>query len=165
MKKNLLFVFAAMLTMACCVFAADWVQIAEKQYLDASSLTTYNYNLNFDNDIIYSIWQKRLNNGTENWKEVEKNIGKKLWYEKSLQIVNCSKKEIAVKSIILYDIKENAIFNYDYYPLDWQSIAPETIGESIYTDVCRTTSSWGRTDVSNIIHTPTGSKIRVRSHK
>ena len=140
MKKNLLFVFVAILTFTCCVFAADWVQIYEKQYLDASSLTPYAYNLNFDNDRIYSIWQKRLNNGAVNWKEIEKEIGKKIWYEKSLMITNCSKKEIAVKSIILYDIKENAVFNYDYSTLDWTSVAPETVGEGIYNTVCRATA-------------------------
>lgn len=123
--------------MACCVFAADWVQIAEKQYLDVSSITPYNYDLNFNNDRLYSIWQKNLNNGTENWEEIEKNIGKKIWYYKYLQVVNCSKKEIAVRSIILYDLKENAVFSNDYYPLEWQSVAPDTIGEGIYTDVCR----------------------------
>ena len=137
MKKNLLLITVAIITMACCVYAADWVQISEKQYLDVSSITSYNYDLNFNNDRLYSIWQKDLNNGTENWKEIEKNIGKKLWYDKYLQIVNCSKKEIAVKSIILYDLKENAVFSNDYYPLEWQSIAPDTIGEGIYTDVCR----------------------------
>ena len=135
--KNLLLITVAILTMACCAFAADWIQIYEKQYLDASSLAPYSYNLNFDNDRLYSIWSKNLNDGTQSWQLLEKYSGKKAWYSKTLWVVNCSKKEIAVKSTVWYDLKEDVIDSYNSNYLDWKSITPETVGEGIYTDVCR----------------------------
>lgn len=137
MKKNLFFALFALLTITLSVFAADWVQIYEKIYLDASSLSQYNYNLNFDNDRIYSIWSKMLNDGTNTWKDMEKSTGKKIWYNKSLQVVNCTKKEFAIKSVVSYDLKENVIETSDSDILYWQSVVPETVGEGIYTFVCR----------------------------
>ena len=137
MKKNLFLVLITLLTITISVFAADWVQIYEKIYLDASSLGQYNYNLNFDNDRIYSVWSKMLNDGTNTWKDMEKSNGKKIWYNKSLWVVNCTKKEFAIKSVVLYDLKENVVDSYDSNYLDWTSVTPETVGEGIYTDVCR----------------------------
>lgn len=149
MKKNLFFVLITLTTITLSVFAADWVQIYEKIYLDASSLSPYDYNLNFDKDKLYSIWNKALNDGTEIWQELEKASGKKPWYNKSLWIVNCTKKEIAIKSVVSYDIKENVIDNFDDNYLNWQNVVPETIGEGIYTNVCRAVAP----------------KIQIRNHK
>ena len=118
------------------MFAADWVQLYEKVYVDASSLSQYNYNMNFDNDRIYSIWSKMLNDGTNAWKDMEKSTGKKIWYNKSLQVVNCTKKEFAIKSTVSYDLNENTVESYDSGILYWQSVVPETVGEEIYLFVC-----------------------------
>lgn len=140
MKKNLFLVFTALLTITLSVFAADWVQIYEKIYLDASSLSSYNYYANYNNDKLYSIWGKMLNDGKQNWKVLENYSGKKAWYNKTQWIVNCSKNEIAVKSTVWYDLKEDIIGNYDSNYLDWKSVTPETVGEGIYHTVCRATA-------------------------
>ena len=43
MKKILCFVLILLFAVINFAFAADWVQIAEKIYLDESSLSEYNY--------------------------------------------------------------------------------------------------------------------------
>lgn len=168
MKKNKLFIliltFLVTLNFA---IAADWVQIAEKTYLDASSLSQFKY---FDNDVYYSIWAKNLNNGTDLWKQLEKINGKKIWYNKTLWVVNCSKKEIGTKSSVMYDINENVIYNYEPLYPDWSSIVPETMGEVIYTLVCSTNTANIQTPNNvmphpKIIQTEPGIKIKIRSHK
>ena len=30
--------------------------------------------------MILSVWEKKLNDGTQHWKDIEKILGKKLWY-------------------------------------------------------------------------------------
>lgn len=149
MKKNLIFVSVAILTFTCCVFAADWVQIYEKIYLDASSLSPFDYYANYNNDRIYSVWSKWLNNGTETWKKLEKESGKKIWYNKTLYVINCTKKEFAIKSSVAYDLKENVVNSYNLDYLEWLSITPETVGEIMYTNVCRATAP----------------QIKIRSHR
>ena len=93
MKKNLFFILIVVLTIVCRTYAAEWFQIDEKGYLDVSSLASYEYNYV---DATYSIWKKSLNNGTDTWKILEKMLGKKLWYNKTLFVINCTKKEIAM---------------------------------------------------------------------
>ena len=70
------------------VFAADWVQIDEKTYLDSSSVHQYQYSLDNRNDRIYSVWLKLLNDGTQIWKEIENDAGKKIWYSLDLDVLN-----------------------------------------------------------------------------
>ena len=152
------------------VFAADWVQIGDKIYLDASSLSEYAYDLNFDNSKIYSIWKKGLNDSTDSWKNLEKNYKKKLWYDKTLFVINCSRKELAVKSIVLYDLNENVVDNIDNSYLNWSSIVPETNGEVMYSLVCRPIVSNNiqntpPNSANGYIQTQTGAKIKIRSHK
>lgn len=165
MKKNLFFVLLAILTLICRAYAAEWVQIGEKSYLDASSMSPYDYRLNFDNDGLYSIWKKSLNDGTDMWKNLEKNLDKKLWYNQSLLIVNCTKKEIAIKSSVTYDLKDKAVSSENLNLLEWRSIVPESNGEFIYTLVCNTYDNVQSKSNNKIIKTPAGAKIKVRSHK
>lgn len=169
MKKVFFSVFLSII-MAAPVFAADWVQIDEKRYLDDSSLSKYNYNLNFDNDKIYSIWSKFLNDGTQIWKELEKIIGKKLWYDKTLWVVNCTKKELAIKKSVYYDLKGNVADNSDDSYLDWSSVTPETLGETIYLYVCgggisNTQNNTIFSKSGNYIQSTNGTRIKVRSHR
>ncbi len=46
----------------------------------------------------------------------------------------------------MYDLKDKVAFNYEYNYLEWSSVAPETIGESIYTEVCYATAPKFRSD-------------------
>ena len=165
MKRNLLFVLIALLTMACSVFAAEWVQIGEKIYLDASSVSRYEYRLNFDKDILYSIWKKSLNDGKDTWKNLEKKYGKKLWYDKELLVVNCTKKELAIKSIIDYDLNENVAGSYESSYLEWQSVVPETNGELMYALVCSAASTNAQNADRKTIQTPTNARIKIKYHK
>ncbi|MBP3821686.1 hypothetical protein J6G99_08615 [bacterium] len=162
MKKNLFFVLIAMLTMASCVFAAEWIQIGEKSYLDVSSLSPYEYN---HTDVTYSIWKKSLNDGTDTWKNLEKILGKKLWYSKVLFVINCTKKEIGIKSAIHYDLNENVADSNEFIYLNWQSVVPETNGEFMYALVCSVPDNAQRKVDKKIIETPAGVKIKVRSHR
>ena len=165
MKKNLFFILVAVLSMASCAFAAEWLQIGEKSYLDVSSKSPYDYRLNFDNDKLYSVWKKSLNDGTNSWKDLEKTIGKKLWYNKALYVINCTKKEIGIKSVVYYDLKDNVAANHDSLSLDWHSVVPETNGELVYALVCNASDNIQNKVNNKIIETPTGVKIKVRSHK
>ena len=168
MKRSLLLGAIIALLIAIPVFAANWVQIDEKMYLDASSLDVYNYGLNYNNHRIYSIWAKVLNNGNEIWKSREKQSSKKLWYDKVLYITNCSNRQIAIKSILTYDIKENLVeFDESNY-IEWTSVAPETTGELVYTLVCKSNTVndiQSNYSQNNTIINPDGTKIKIRKHR
>ena len=79
------------------------------------------------------------------------------------------KKEIAIKSTVYYDLKENVAYGNDYIALDWMSVVPETIGELKYNVVCSAVapnvSNTITPDENNIIVTPSGQKIQVKYHK
>ncbi|MBR6297689.1 MAG: hypothetical protein IKR34_00430 [Candidatus Gastranaerophilales bacterium] len=166
MKKNLFFALFTLLFTINFVMAADWIQIGEKLYLDASSWSQYDY---YGKDGFYSIWTKSLNNGDKYWKEVEGIFGKKLWYEKILYVFNCAKKEMAIKSSVYYDLKDNVVNSNENSILEWHSIVPESIGELKYMHACgavpQSVQNTYAPNDKNIIQTPTGVRIRVKSHR
>jgi hypothetical protein len=162
MKKNLLFALIVMLAMACSVFAAEWVQIGEKSYMDVSSLAPYKYNYT---DITYSIWKKSLNDGTDTWKNLEKRYGKKIGYNKALFVVNCTKKEIGLKSVVEYDLNEHVVDSYESIYPDWSSVVPETNGELMYTLVCSAANTNVQDADRETIQTPTNARIKIKYHK
>ena len=63
---------------------------------------------------------------------------KKLWYYKQMAIIDCANKEVAIRTTTYYDLAEKPVdkINYEAYYLDWQSIVPESVGETIYHYVC-----------------------------
>ena len=164
MKKILYFVLILLFAVINFAFAADWVQIAEKVYLDESSLSEYNYRYNYDKDLILSVWEKKLNDGTQHWKDIEKILGKKLWYNNSLFVANCSKKQIAIKSSVYYDLKGNVAHSHENNYLEWHSIVPETVGEYEYMLVCSAVTQQNSNKKNEII-TPDGTKIKIKYHK
>lgn len=163
MKKKLFFVFIIISVVTCCVYAADWKRMDRKMYLDASSITPCGQY----GDKTFSVWSKWMNNGSDSWKRLEKNKGKKLTYKKVQNIVDCENKKLAVKSMVLYDAKENAAGRYEKNKLEWYSVVPETMGEDIYSYVCRTKyivrqrTIFGRSD--NYIRFPIGIKTWERT--
>lgn len=135
MKKKLFFVLIAILTASCCVNAANWKRIDKKMYLDTSSINPYG---DYVDENVYSVWSRWMNTGSDSWKRLEKRTGKKLSYKKVQNTVNCTRRKLAVKSMILYDTEENAVKRYEKSNLEWYSVVPDTMGEDIYSYVCRT---------------------------
>ena len=58
------------------VFSATWIQITEKSYIDKDSISTFvdDYNIEHKGQIIY--WRKDLNDGSEYFKNIEKQYKK-----------------------------------------------------------------------------------------
>lgn len=134
-KKFLTLIFV--LFSAIPVFAADWVQLDTKLYIDNSSITKYKQ-LHYPDRNTYSVWLKWLNDKTSLWTKLEKISKKKLWYYKQMAIIDCANKEVAIRTTTYYDLAEKPVdkINYEAYYLDWQSIVPESVGETIYHYVC-----------------------------
>lgn len=132
MKKFILLFLSLFITLP--VFSASWVQIGEKTYLDIDSLTTYidEYDSIKTNQKIY--WLKKLNDGSEYFKKIEKEYNSKIWYTMTQRLVNTNKKTSSVKTIIYYDLKGNVVSSYTFpdYLLKWDSIVPNTYGEFLY---------------------------------
>lgn len=110
---------------------SNWISTAadKKRFLDTNSIQKSNECLL--GDVCYSAWTKNLNTG-----EYDNNV----WYSKTMAIYNCSKREIAIKSGTLYDLKDRAIigktYNISKYYLEFSPIIPESCGEVELNYIC-----------------------------
>lgn len=125
------------------VFAAEWKQIAEKDYIDISSVKEFNdgdtYSKKRYNRNEKEFWIKQLNDKSSYFTNFEKNYNKKVWYTMSKMIVDCNNKTLATKSFLIYDTNGKVI---DQYEEEYDSllkrnqIIPETKGEYWCDIVC-----------------------------
>ncbi len=136
MKGLLLLLLLVLFTLPAC--AASWKQIAEKEYVDLNSIEKYNDTYNPQNTNIYSFWIKSLNDKTSIFTDVEKRYNIKIWYKITRNLVDCKNRTIALKSLTIYDLKGQTIDTYEEpdYSIKWNSIVPDSIGESYYYGVC-----------------------------
>lgn len=119
------------------VFSATWVQITEKSYIDKDSISTFvdDYNIEHKGQIIY--WRKDLNDGSEYFKNIEKQYKKKIWYVMCQGIVNTNNKTLACKTVIFYDLKGQSIETSTMPDvlLEYIRIVPNSFGELLYSVV------------------------------
>ena len=120
LKKYLLFI---LITFISPVFAANWLEIDKKNYVDLSTLQ--------ENGNIRSAWFKELNNG--NWDLIN---NKKVWYQMALIDAKCGARQINTRSSTFYDLQghvlRNSSFDYPY----WINVVPDTYSEMEYYVLC-----------------------------
>lgn len=117
------------------VFAAKWKEVVPKRYIDVNSYQHLNDTL-YPNR--YSIWEKYLNDSSKNFKYIEKQTGKKPWYNLTHWGADCSSKTINELDIIYYDLNGEVIYS-DSNSLysGWNSVIPDSLGEFYYKLLCR----------------------------
>lgn len=130
-------IFLIMIVLCTKANAATWVQIKEKAFIDLSSIDYYvdDYgNIDYDKKIF---WMKNLNDKSENYKKLEKILGKKIWYTIDKFVINHRAKKIALISSTSYSLNEEVIdsFSNKDYELYWNDIIPDSYGEFIYEAV------------------------------
>lgn len=133
MKKLLvLFILTILVTLP--TFAAEWIQIHEKMYIDIDSIAQYvdDYGNEVPNQYIY--WAKVLNDGGSDFKDIEKICNKKVWFVMYKNVMDINKKLIKAKASIIYDLKGNVIDfrSYSDFKTQWHDIVPDTITNDEY---------------------------------
>ena len=116
---------------------SNWVQIGNKIYIDTNSVRKENYfNSNYNN--YYSVWIKRLNDGSKPFLDTESYYKTKIWFSLQQYYVDCQNKRAAFKGYINYDLKSNAVGQNtrEDYNLSFDNIAPGTTGDLMYGFVC-----------------------------
>lgn len=138
LKRFLLCVCIIILSMTSSVYAADWVQLDVKLYADNSSIKKYMGLYSYERPNTYTVWLKWLNDKSSSWREMENISSQKLWYNKELAIVDCDNNEYAIRSFNYYDLKGQSVseLSGENSFLQWNSVIPESLGESIYSYTC-----------------------------
>lgn len=136
--KNL-FLLLLLLLFALPVCAANWKQIDDKEYVDLDSIEQYNEIYNLRSSNVQSFWIKSLNDKSSYFTDLEKRLDKKVWYNMTRYLVNCTNKTIGLKSITTYDLKGQTLENYEVsnYLIEWSSVVPDSRGEGYYYGVCQ----------------------------
>lgn len=132
MKKILILLLLTVATVLP-TFAVNWVQISDKAYIDTDSIEPYVDDFGNIKANQYCYWEKRLNDGSNYYKETEKDYNRKIWYIKSKGVIDINKKTFAPKYAVLYDLKENIIDTYRFKDseLSWTDIIPDTVGYEV----------------------------------
>lgn len=122
------------------VQATNWMQVDDKMYMDMDSIEFFvpdrQYNKRNNQ---YSFWVKSLNDGSDNYKQLEKHFNKKVWYFLSKYIVDINTQKIAQKTSVLYAVDEKQPL--DSYEeqfdslLQWHTIVPNSVGELMFNIV------------------------------
>lgn len=133
MKKMMMsLLLALMLTLVpSCLFASDFVKIYRDEeitvFLDTSSIE--------DHETYYKAWTKITRDTLEAKKKDGKDfqIDKEVNYTLSLYAYEKNNKRICSLAIYVYDNDGNIIksLNYENYPISWESVIPDSIGETI----------------------------------
>lgn len=123
MKKFLIVFLLIVLSLP--VFASNWVQIFEKQYLDFESIK-----VDYKNNTV-SFWVKALRKNA-----TDKFDGKDYWYMLDYYTYDCSQKKTSLDVMMVYDLKNNLIFSNEWSYHDWQTIAPDTYADGYYRMFC-----------------------------
>ena len=127
MKKILLFLTLIIFTSP--VFAVQWVEIFEKQYLDMSTLEP-----NYNNNTI-KFWVKALRKDP---KDTFPNYEGRLvpyWYSINKWNLDCSNKKERIEMVAVYDLKGKPIYWDEDIP-EWNTIIPDTYADGFYRLFC-----------------------------
>lgn len=129
--KKILVLFLLLFLPAQIVYSAPsrWLQVGEKQYIDAYSIKSYGVST------LQSVWIKYLNDNNDPFKRIENDYKKFPWYMFNQAIIDCENKKMAIKHVAVYDLKKDLIESNEF-PLFWSDIIPESRGEIIHGVVC-----------------------------
>ena len=105
------------------VFAANWVEVSHKVYVNTDNL--------IPSGKTQSFWVKWLNPG--DWDLVNK---QKVWYEMRYTNVYCTSQEMSTSTSTSYDLNGKVIDSFSAYKEYRFKIVPESIGEALYEFVC-----------------------------
>lgn len=105
-------------------FAANWVEIFEKQYLDIENVKT-----NKSHNTI-QFWVKTLRKDP---KELFDN--KPYWFMINKWNIDCDNKYSRIESVNVYDLKGKNIYSDSYIP-KWNDIIPDTYADGYYRLFC-----------------------------
>lgn len=127
--KKILFVLFLLIVFISPVFAANWVEIFEKKYIDMSSLEP-DYN---SNTIMF--WVKNLRKDpNDTFPNFEgKNVP--YWYSMAQWQLDCTNKKSQIHAYAIYDLKQEVIFSTEHLS-DWGTIIPETYADGYYRLFC-----------------------------
>ena len=122
------------------VQATNWIQVDDKMYMDVDSIEFFvsdgQYNKRNNQ---YSFWVKSLNDGSDNYKQLEKHFNKKVWYSLSKYVVDIKTQKIAQKTSVLYAVNEKQPLDSYEEQFDtllrWQTIVPNSVGELMFNIV------------------------------
>lgn len=75
------------------------------------------------------------------WIALETYNKSKLWFILNQYYIDCINKRLAVKEALAYDINGNSVYNNRFATipdslLEFQRIAPGTVGELVYDYIC-----------------------------
>lgn len=130
--KNRIFIFLLItLIFANIAFAAEWMEIYSKTYLDVSSIKNGEDGYGEYKKTYRYAWLKKLNNG--NVKPVN---NQKVWYILYYDKYDCTNRKTALQAAYDYNLKGEVIDSY-ISPIDsWLDVIPDTIGEIAFNAVC-----------------------------
>ena len=115
-------------------FATCWVQTGEKCYIDTDTIEPF---VDDSGNIVpnqYSFWIKCLNDGSQNIRNEEKRLNKKIWYMLCKEVIDINRKVRAAKTFAIYDLKDKPINSVEVPSvlMEWQSIVPNTVSAYEY---------------------------------
>ena len=142
MKKYLLIILIILSTIP--AIASDWRYIGNGGYIDLESISKYPNSYLYPNNNMYTFWTKQVNDGSKNSKnsfdKIERIAGNiKLKEVQRQDIIDCSKKKIALTSIIVYKLDGSPSFNFSFneFQYQWNNIVPDSYGEFFYKVICQ----------------------------
>lgn len=129
--KKILIIGLLLLGISLPTFAQNWIELGNKLYVDIDSIEQYiddNGNIQKNQ---YTLWQKRLNDNSDLFKDIEKIYNKKVHYTLCKDILDVKTKKITPKAIIVYGMNGNVIKSFEFKDIlmEWRSIVPDTVGE------------------------------------
>ena len=130
MKKMMMsLILALMLTLVpSCLFASEYVEIYRDSnyliYLETSSIQ--------DQETYYQAWTKWVFSG-EAKKEMSERNNKEVDYKLELQAYSKKNKQTSLLAMHIYDKDGKVIFSHNYssYPISWNNVVPDSIGEHV----------------------------------
>lgn len=123
--KKILIVFVLMLFSS--AYAADWVEVSHKYYLDLSSFEKHYKN----GGTFITVWAKVLNDG--HMKPVN---NKKVWYSNVKEYYDCTNRKTGGSFVAIYGLDGNLLDSYDFGGPLYSEVVPETVGETLWNYVC-----------------------------
>jgi len=127
MKKVLILFLLMFLSVP--AFAANWVEIFEKKYVDIESIMT-------DNQYkIVKFWTKNLRKDPK--EKFPNYYGQMVdyWFSMNYWNIDCTNKKSRIVSYNVYDLNQKIIYSDDNN-LDWNEIIPETYADGYYRLFC-----------------------------
>jgi len=132
MKKIVILLFLAFLVLPS--YAASWVDIGGDEFIDTSSVSPYEGDINSDVKYLFSI--KALNNRSANFLYLERSYKKEIKYQTTDYVLNCSTMKIATKESKAYDKQDNMVHQYSAPYLQFTDVIADTKTGKYFSYIC-----------------------------